>query len=531
MSASTKKQLRKALEAEKLTEKQLAEQKEAKKLKLYTTIAVVTLAAFVLFAAIYGVSKAVANSGVRERNTVALTIGEHELSNAEFSYYYIDVVNKFTQDYGSYMSLLGLDTTKALDEQEISEGYTWADDFIESAAQNARSIYALNDEAKAVGFALSDEDLVSIDSTFSMMELYATYNYGYADLQTYLKAMYGSGATVESYRNYYEMSVLAQNYETYYAENLSYTNEQLRAEEAEDYNLYSSYSYTTYYQSVSAFHGAEATDAEIEQARKLAENEVNQLVEGEYASVEDLKAAIAAMEVNQENASSPYSYENVVRSGISSTYAEWVTDSSRKAGDVTSIASTSTDADGNEVVNGYYVVYFSGSNDNEFALANVRHILVKPEGGSYDSETGATTYSEEEMAAAKKAAEELYAQWKSGEATEDSFAALANEHSDDGDGTTGGLYENVYPGQMVENFNDWCFAEGRKTGDTGIVESDYGYHIMFYSADSDLTYRDHLITESLRTADANEWFSNLTDSVTVNTVDTKYIRTDLVLGN
>ena len=84
---------------------------------------------------------------------------------------------------------------------------------------------------------------------------------------------------------------------------------------------------------------------------------------------------------------------------------------------------------------------------------------------------------------------------------------------------------------MVENFNDWCFAEGRKTGDTGIVESDYGYHIMFYSADSDLTYRDHLITESLRTADANEWFSNLTDSVTVNTVDTKYIRTDLVLGN
>ena len=202
MSASTKKQLRKAQEAEKLTEKQLAEQQEAKKLKLYSTIAVVVLAALVLFAAIFGVSQAVANSGVRERNTVALTIGEHELSNAEFSYYYIDAVNKFTQDYGSYMSLVGLDTTKALDEQEISEGYTWADDFIESADQNARSIYALNDEAKAVGFTLSDEDIVSIDSTFSMMELYATYNYGYADLQTYLKAMYGSGATVESYRNY-----------------------------------------------------------------------------------------------------------------------------------------------------------------------------------------------------------------------------------------------------------------------------------------------------------------------------------------
>ena len=182
-------------------------------------------------------------------------------------------------------------------------------------------------------------------------------------------------------------------------------------------------------------------------------------------------------------------------------------------------------------VNGYYVLYFVGSNNNEFALANVRHTLVKPEGGSYDTETGATTYSDEEMAAAKLAAENLYEQWKSGEATEDSFATLANEHSDDGDGTTGGLRENVYPGQMVTNFNDWCFADGRKAGDTGIVESDYGYHIMFYVGDSDMTYREHLVTEALRNTDATAWYSELLDSATVTTLDTKYIRTDLVLGS
>ena len=54
---------------------------------------------------------------------------------------------------------------------------------------------------------------------------------------------------------------------------------------------------------------------------------------------------------------------------------------------------------------------------------------------------------------------------------------------------------------------------------------------MFYSADSDITYRDHLITETLRTNEVNEWFSNLVDSVEVNTLNTKYVRTDLVLGN
>ena len=534
MSASTKKQLRKAQEAEKLTEKQLAEQKEAKKLKLYTTIAVVVLAALVLFAGIFGVSQAIANTGIRERNTVAVTIGEHEISNAELSYYYIDAVNNFQENYGSYTSLLGLDSSKALDKQEISEGYTWADDFIASAVQNATSIYALNDAAKEAGFTLSDNDLVSIDSTFSMMELYATYNYGYSDLETYLKAMYGSGATVESYRNYYEMSVLAQNYEAYYNDSLTYTTEDLRAAEVENYNQFSSYSYNTYYQSVSAFYGEDATDEQIEIARMFAESEVAKLAEGEYASVADFDAAISAMDVNKDSTTASYSYTDVIYSGISATYSEWVTDSSRKAGDVTSIASTSTDADGNEIVNGYYVVYYVGSTDNDFALANVRHILVAFDHSHDESEEhdhDEASYTDEEKAAAKLTAEELYAQWQAGDATEDSFAALANEMSDDGDGTTGGLYTEVYPGQMVTNFNDWCFADGRKAGDTGIVESEYGYHIMFYVGDSDVSYRDHLITENLRTTDANNWFSNLIDSLTVTTLDTKYIRTDLVLGS
>ena len=164
---------------------------------------------------------------------------------------------------------------------------------------------------------------------------------------------------------------------------------------------------------------------------------------------------------------------------------------------------TLIDEDGNEVTttNGYYVVYFTSSNDNTFPLSNVRHILVSFEGGTTD-DNGNTTYSDEEKAAAKTAAEDLLAQWESGEATEDSFAALANEHSDDGDGTTGGLYENVYPGQMVTNFNDWCFDSSRKAGDTGIVETEYGYHVMYYVGDSDYTYRDYLIENELRSSTA-----------------------------
>ena len=531
MSASTKKQLRKAQEAEKLTEKQLAEQKEAKQLKLYTTIAVVVLAALVLFAAVFGVTQAISNSGVRQRSTVAMTIGDKEISNAELNYYFIDAVNSFYQNYGSYASLFGLDVTKALDEQEVSEGTTWADDFLATATENITAIYALNEDAKANGFALTEEDIASIDSNFVMMEYYAVYSYGYADLETYLKAMYGSGATVESYREYYEMSVLAQNYEAYYTDSLVYSDADLRAAEAENYNLYSSYNYNAYYQSVSAFYDAEATEEEIALAQKMAENEVKKLAEGEYASVADFDAAIAAMDINADTVASSSSYENTIYSSVSASYKDWVSDSSRQEGDVTYVPATSTDDEGNENVIGYYVVYFISANNNEYPLANVRHILVKPEGGTYDSSTGLTTYSDEEMAAAKEVAEELFQQWKDGEATEDSFAALANEKSADGDGTTGGLYNNVYPGQMVTNFNDWCFDEARKSGDTGIVESEYGYHIMYYVSDSTTLYRDYLITNDLISADANEWYTGLVDSMTSTLMDTKYISTGLVLEN
>ena len=57
MSASSKKKLRNAQNAEKMTEKQLAEQKEAKKLKIYTTVFVVVLALMVVAAVWIAVSK------------------------------------------------------------------------------------------------------------------------------------------------------------------------------------------------------------------------------------------------------------------------------------------------------------------------------------------------------------------------------------------------------------------------------------------------------------------------------------------
>ncbi len=129
-----------------------------------------------------------------------------------------------------------------------------------------------------------------------------------------------------------------------------------------------------------------------------------------------------------------------------------------------------------------------GLSKDEPNLVDVRHILVKPaaDEGAETDESGNPVLTVVNWAEAKKEAEDLLAGWRAGEADEEAFALLASENSEDpGSVGTGGLYEGVYPGEMVAAFNDWCFDETRQPGDTGIVETEYGYHIMFFSGRQD----------------------------------------------
>ena len=525
MSASDKKKLRAAERAAKLTEKQQTEQKEAKKLKIMTTAFVVVLALMLVFAVVTGVTKTIEGKGIREKNTVALTVNGHEISNAELNYYFIDSVNNFYSQYGSYASLFGLDVTLPLNEQIVNEetGTTWGDDFLTSAIESAKSVYMLNDAAEAEGFTLTEEQQADIDAQMDTAEMYALV-YGFTNLEEYLKAVYGRGAEEDTFRRFYEMTYIADAYQTHYSESLTYEDADIREAEAENFNAYSSYSYNTYYLNGSSFDDLAAAE---EAAKTLTAEEIN--------TVEALNAAIAALPVNAESTTAASTAsEDVLFDSVSSIYAEWVTDASRKVGDITYVPYdyTSTDDAGNETTEtrGYYVVLFNGCNDNNFGMSNVRHILITPEGGTYDSTTGLTTYTDEEKDAALATANDILHQWKAGEATEDSFAALANEHSADGDGTTGGLYEGINPSaDFVSSFKNWAL-EAHEIGDTDIIWTEYGYHIMYYCGETEQTYRDYMIETDLRSADFSAWYTALTETVTAEEGDTKYIATDLIMS-
>ena len=115
--------------------------------------------------------------------------------------------------------------------------------------------------------------------------------------------------------------------------------------------------------------------------------------------------------------------------------------------------------------------------DSKFV--DVRHILAKV----------ADTATEEDWKACEEKAQAILDAWLAGDKTEESFAALAAEKTEDpGSQATGGLYQQVYEGQMVPEFNDWCFDASRAYGDYGLVKTTYGYHIMFFVGSQDIWY-------------------------------------------
>ena len=471
-----------------------------------------------------------------------MTVGSNELSNADLNYFYIDTVNNFYSQNGSYAALFGLDVTKPLNAQFTGEedGETWADYFLNSAKSNASAVYALCDAAAAAGHTLTEDEMASVDAAVNNMAMYGTI-YGYSNAEGYLKAMYGNGATEESFRNYAEKTLLADSFQAAYADSLTYEDADLRAAEAENFDKYSSYAYNYYYLAASRFQEGGTTaedgtttysDEEKAAAVAAAEEAAKTLTAAEITTAAELDAAIAALPINAASTTAASTRYDAQRyTSISENIAAWLADDARVEGDLTYIANASTDENGNEDILGYYVVRYESTNDNTFVLKNARHILVQFAGGTTDEATGVTTYSDEEKAAAKSAAEEILNEWKAGEATEDSFAALATEKTQDpGSAENGGLYEDIYPGQMVAAFEDWCYDADRKAGDTGLVETEYGYHVMYFSGNSEETYRDNMIRTDLTNAALTEWYNGIVSSAAVTDGDTQYLSLDLVLS-
>jgi len=218
------------------------------------------------------------------------------------------------------------------------------------------------------------------------------------------------------------------------------------------------------------------------------------------SQLQSMGAAIAAVDEHDEDAEEE-EHEHTY-SGL-----DWLFSSKRKAGDSKQYSTS--------VV---YVLKKARLSDTH--PVTVRHILITPfsiEKGEDGEETEtaaetATTASKEEWKNAKDKAEKILKEYKKGKKTAASFGALAKENSSDSNAEDGGIYKNVVPNQMVPTFNAWCFDSSRKEGDTAIVKTEYGYHIIYFEGKSDLKVWEYTAQQALASDDANDTISKLEKS-------------------
>lgn len=113
--------------------------------------------------------------------------------------------------------------------------------------------------------------------------------------------------------------------------------------------------------------------------------------------------------------------------------------------------------------------YYDENKDN-YDKATVKHILI-----SILDDSG-NKLPEDEQKKAEEKAKDILEKVKKGE----DFAALVKEYSDDTASVDDGGEYTFTKGMMVKEFEDWSFDEKRKAGDTDIVKTEYGYHIMLF---------------------------------------------------
>lgn len=426
------------------------------------------------------------NSGILQKNATAVTVGSHKLTPTEFNYYYQDTYSTLKNNYSSYGYWdYIVDKEKPIASQTCAlseEEATWSEYIRASAIAAATQTYALYDAAMEAGYTLSEETQTSLDEIPDSIISFAEQN-KFKDVDDYLENYYGKGATLESYVDYLTVQQYASSYAKEKTDSFSYSNEELRSYYNDNKQDLDKVTYRIFTVTTKDGDTQAAKDTADAMAAELDSTEKS-FIDAAYAyAPEDKKESY---EDESYTLRSNYNY-----SSLSEDYADWLFSAERVAGESQVVATSS----------GYAVVMFVSRENNEYNTVNVRHILVKVAATGEDN-----TSTDADWEECKAKIDEIEAEWEASDMTEEIFTTMAEEKSEDtGSASKGGLYEDVHKGQMVAEFNDWCFTDGRMVGDYGVVKTTYGYHLIYFCGTGD-EYWVSLADNGQRSEDYTAWY-------------------------
>ena len=433
--------------------------------------------------------------------SVVATVDGQKISIGMYDYYYASIVSYYEQ-YASY-GYYSLDTTKDYSKQYTTDDdgnkISWQKFFETEALKEVEQITTYYSKALEEGVTLTSTQKKTIEKQISTLKDSASQND--VSLDQYIKANFGTYCSEDTIRLMLEQYYLSANYKGKFKCETKVTDN--------DVDKYYN-DHKNDYKKIEFYYIASPYDATDENSK----NESIKTAEKIMAKMKDKKSVIALV---------PEVYSSYIDSQVKSSMEQDSTLTEKKAREeaiksyesnvVTTVSGSESPFDdkmntwlfSDDTKVGskkyyidesagyiYIVLKTSKASVEEDETYTVRHILVAPESGSNSSSSTSekTEYTDEQWAAAKKKADSILAKFNKTDKSEYEFAKLAEQYSTDSASTSsgsndsfGGLYESVTLGQMVPDFEKWSIDDSRKYGDTGIVKSDYGYHIMFFIND------------------------------------------------
>lgn len=392
-------------------------------------------------------------------NGTYVTVNGEKISRVEFDYYYQTALNEYISTNGMYLSYFGLDLSGDLSKQMYSETLTWKDYFEETAVRNIARNKGMLKEAEAEGFTYDTAE--EYREYEEMLEETASEN-GYT-VKNYVKELYGAYATPSRIKPYIEEALYAAAYYDKVAEGVAPAMEEIESYYAENKASYDSVDY--YMETVDAQLPTEPTELAdpVEEPEEGAEE--NGEESGEQEAYQPSEAEIAAaMEAAKEEADKAVKtiregelHEGSRRSAINSNIRDWLFDEARKKGDTDVIEDTANHR--------YYVVCFMDRYLQDTPSADL-HIAMTEKGNG----------------------QAVMDEWKSGEATEESFGEICDKYNDPAIvSAKGGLVEGAMPSSLPDELKSWMIEETRQKGDTVVLSpetEEYDY-VVYYVGPND----------------------------------------------
>ena len=439
---------------------------------------------------------------------------EQKVSAAEYEYYYMQTYSQFLSLISQYSSM-GMDygfdtslrpseqttTTKDADGNEIS----WEEYLRDRTIENIQVQKAYYNEAIKAGYGeLTDADKEAIDAQLDQIREQAqatTTSTGEEkprySLNAFLRMNYGSFMNSSFLKKILKAETIVSKY---YKEEIAklkagYDQAEIDKKYNTDKSAYDVVDFRAYQFKTTTLtaNSGESSDA-LKKRQAEADAKVKKDAEAFAAEVKDEAAFLAKVkELNKDtkdyDADASTKMKSQLKANVTSSFTEaaakWLFDSKTAVGSVKMFESTDKKT--------FTVIILTGA-PKQVDTVSVRHILF----ANTDAEGKAL--SEKEIEQKKKDAEAALKEWEKGDKTSESFGDIAAELTEDtGSQATGGLYENVLPGSMVPEFDAWIFDPARAEGDTAIVETEYGYHVMYFVSKDGQYYNSTIRAEFANT--------------------------------